>query len=140
LTKPDAILEPDFILISPIKEVALVVATFSISPEEIKTEPVFPYELEPELIIREPLSPCKLLVLDAIITDPLGPESLEPLINDTLPPGPDKDWPPAIDTEPPEDDPETPSPPDIETVPPSPPPDEKPADNEIEPPAFIPEL
>jgi hypothetical protein len=92
------------------------------------------------VIDKEPLSPLGFPALDAKITLPLGPELLDPLIKDSIPPGPVNDLPPSTKTGPPEDDPNAPSPPDIDTAPPFPPPNDIPAERVTEPPELIPEL
>ena len=73
---------------------------------EIRREPDEPTREEPVIRDKSPLKvPEEVDVgADAIITEPLGPDELDPLIKDSDPPGPEIDRPPSMTTDPPDDD------------------------------------
>ena len=73
---------------------------------EIRREPDEPTSEEPVIKDKSPLKEPEEVDVgaDAIITEPLGPDELDPLIKDNDPPGPDIDRPPSMTTDPPDDD------------------------------------
>ena len=106
LPTTDASEDPELITISPAFMLVLDddtdIPTF---PVEIDTEPLKPLDESPDDITKEPepvLTPIFDAAADMIETEPLDPDALRPLNNDTDPPAPEDDLPPSIDTDPPE--------------------------------------
>ena len=95
LPTTDASEDPELITISPAFMLVLDddtdIPTF---PVEIDTEPLQPLDESPDDLTNEPepvLTPIFDAAADMIETEPLDPDALRPLNNDTDPPAPEDD-------------------------------------------------